>query len=47
MTAGGKEEQFKKGSKTLLYGVIGFAIILAAEGLIKLLEAILIGTATN
>ena len=44
LTAGGDENKFNTGKKTLLYGAIGFAVILVAEGLIKLIEAILVGS---
>ena len=43
ITARGNEEQFKLGKKVLLYAVIGFAILLVSEGLIKLIESILVG----
>jgi len=43
-TAGGKEEQFKQGRTALLYAAIGFAILLASEGIGRLIEAVVVGT---
>lgn len=43
LTAGGDEKKFELGKKVLLYAVIGFAILLVSEGLIKLIESILVG----
>ena len=42
-TAGGKEEQFKQGKTALLYALIGFAILLASEGIARLIEAVITG----
>jgi predicted tellurium resistance membrane protein TerC len=33
ITSAGNPEQFEKGKKTLIYGAIGFILILAAKGL--------------
>ena len=44
LTARGNESQFESGKKTLLYGLVGFVILLVGEGLVKLLEAIVFGT---
>ncbi|PIW97782.1 hypothetical protein COZ81_00735 [Candidatus Jorgensenbacteria bacterium CG_4_8_14_3_um_filter_38_10] len=41
LTAGGNEEKFKKGKKTLLYAVIGYAIIIISSGIIYLIEDVL------
>jgi len=46
LTAGGKEDKYTQGRKILLYAVIGFAIILAGEGIVKLIEAIVVGEAS-
>lgn len=41
MTAGGNPEQFKKGSKTLLYAAVGYGIILVAWGVVSLVKELL------
>jgi len=41
LTAGGDPEKFKTGKKTILYAVIGFAIVLLARGLIAILHQLL------
>lgn len=47
LTDGGNGKKFEEGKKALLYAIIGFAIILMGEGIVKLLEAILNGTASS
>jgi len=39
--AGGDPEKFKKGKKTILYAVVGYAIILVANGIDELIRNIL------
>lgn len=39
--AAGDPEKFKKGQKTILYSVIGFAIILIANGIAAIVERLL------
>jgi hypothetical protein len=41
MTAGGKEEQFKKGRQTLMYAVIGFVCILIATGVVDIIKSVI------
>ena len=41
MTAGGNEERANKAKKTLLYTVIGIAIVLAADFLVGIVQDIL------
>ena len=41
MTAGGKEEQFKKGKQTLTYAVIGFICILLAAGVVQIIVSLI------
>lgn len=40
ITAGGNPEKFKTGRNTLLYAAIGFVAVLAAKGVVSLIEAI-------
>ncbi len=41
MTAGGNENKYTQGKKTITYAVIGFAIILLARGLIMVVKEFL------
>ena len=41
LTAAGNEEKFKTGKKTVLYAVIGYAIILLASGISFIIKEIL------
>jgi len=41
LTAAGDEEKFKTGKKTVLYAVIGYAIILLASGISFIIQEIL------
>lgn len=43
LTAGGDEEKFKKGKKTLLYAVVGFAVVLIGTIITNLISDILGG----
>lgn len=47
LTDGGNGKKFAEGKQALLYAAIGFAIILVGEGIVKLIEAILNGTASS
>lgn len=47
LTDGGNGKKFTEGKQALLYAAIGFAIILTGEGIVKLIEAILTGTASS
>jgi len=41
MTAAGNEERLSKGKKTILYSVVGFAILLSAYGIVSIIQEIL------
>ncbi|MEK7520756.1 MAG: hypothetical protein AAB560_01630 [Patescibacteria group bacterium] len=41
MSAGGNEERVTKGKKTILYAVIGFAIILISKGITMIVQQLL------
>ena len=41
MSAGGNEERVAKGKKTILYAVIGFAIILISKGITMIVQQLL------
>lgn len=41
LTAGGDPEKFKTGRKTLIYAVIGFAIVLISGGVVQLIQNLL------
>ena len=41
MTAGGNEEKVKQGRSTIWWAVIGYAIILLADGLVLIIESVL------
>lgn len=41
LTAGGDPEKFKTGKKTILYAVIGYAVILLAEGVVLIVDSLL------
>lgn len=43
LTASGKPDNLKKGRMVIMWAIIGFIIILAAEGVTELLQDILIG----
>ncbi len=43
LTAAGDEEKFKKGKKTLLYVVIGFALIVISSGIVSIVTGVLNG----
>lgn len=43
LTAGGNPERISKGRKTILYAVVGYAIVLVAQGLAFIIEEILSG----
>jgi len=43
LTAGGKPEEFAKGRKTILYAIIGYAIVLVAAGLVAVVETVIGG----
>lgn len=43
--AGGNEENFRKGKKTITYSVIGFIIVLLAKGVAAIIKAIATNTA--
>ncbi len=45
LTAGGDPEKFKTGKRTIIYAVVGFAILLVSSGLAILIENVLKGTA--
>ncbi len=40
ITAGGNPEKFKNGRNTILYAAIGFVAVLAAKGVVSLIQAI-------
>jgi hypothetical protein len=40
VTAAGNPEQIEKGKKLIIYGLMGFIIILVAKGLINLIEEV-------
>ena len=44
MFAGGDPEKFKTGKKTILYTVVGYAIILVASGITFIIQEILSGS---
>ncbi len=41
LTAGGDPEKFGKGKKTILYAVIGYAVIILADGVVLIIKDIL------
>ncbi len=41
MSAGGNEEQVTRGKKTILYAVVGFAIILVSKGITMIVKQLL------
>lgn len=41
LTAGGDPEKFKTGRKTIMYAVIGFAVILIANGVVSIVQSLL------
>ncbi|OGY63004.1 MAG: hypothetical protein A2745_03025 [Candidatus Harrisonbacteria bacterium RIFCSPHIGHO2_01_FULL_44_13] len=41
LTAGGDPEGFKKGKNTILYAVIGYAIVLVAKGITAIIKQLL------
>jgi len=41
MTAGGNEEKIKQGKSTIWWAVIGYAIILLADGLVLIIKSVL------
>lgn len=41
LTAGGNPEKVTKGRKTILYAVVGYAIVLLAQGLVFIIKEIL------
>jgi hypothetical protein len=41
MTAGGNEEKIKQGRSTIWWAVIGYAIILLADGLVLIIKSVL------
>lgn len=41
MSAGGNEEKVKNGKKTILYAVVGFAIILISKGIALIVKQLL------
>ena len=43
LTAAGDPEKFKKGQKTIVYAVIGFAVALLAKGISAIIERVLNG----
>ncbi len=43
LTAGGDPEKFKTGRKTIMYSVIGFAVILIADGVVSIIRNLLGG----
>lgn len=43
--AGGSEEKFRNGKKTITYSVIGFVIVLLAKGIAAIIQAIATNTA--
>ncbi len=42
--AGGSEDKFKNGKKTILYAVVGFVIIVVASGISALIKNVLSGS---
>ncbi|SRR5258708_7642006 len=40
MTAGGDENKFSSGRKTLMYAVIGFVCILIAQGIVSIVRSV-------
>ncbi len=45
LTAGGNAEQFRRGSKSIMYAIIGFALVLVSKGIITLVREIISGGA--
>ncbi len=43
MLSAGNPESFKKGRKTLIYAVIGFAVVLLAKGITSVIQSFLSG----
>lgn len=41
LTAGGDPEKFRTGRKTIIYAVVGFAIILLAGGVVSLIRSLI------
>lgn len=41
ITAAGNPEKFSAGKKTILYAVIGFAVVLLADGVVALIKSLL------
>lgn len=41
LTAGGDPEKFKTGRKTIMYAVIGFAVIFVARGVVSIIQSLL------
>ncbi|MBI4085783.1 MAG: hypothetical protein HY433_00885 [Candidatus Liptonbacteria bacterium] len=41
LTAGGDPEKFKKGRQTILYTVVGYAIIILAKGVVSIVQSLL------
>lgn len=41
LTAGGDPEKFKTGRKTILYSVVGYAIIIVANGVVSIIQSLL------
>lgn len=41
LTAGGDPEKFKTGRKTIIYAVVGFAIILIAGGVVSIIQSLI------
>lgn len=44
LTSGGNEDKLKTGKKTITYAVVGYAIILLAEGVIYIINELLSGS---
>lgn len=42
LTAAGKDEQISKGKKTILYAVIGMAIILISDGIAGIIKSVVV-----
>lgn len=41
LTAGGDPEKFGNGKKTILYAVVGFAVVLVAQGVVFIIKELL------
>lgn len=44
LTSGGNAEQFRKGTKTVIYSIVGFALVLLARGSTTLIRELITGS---